>query len=210
MRHPRPAMPDADALSPDRALLRLPEEALLPSYAAALAEGLVPDGGGLPPEKGLMAHLRSLNDPETPVRLPDGGFTRKVPGTHFWLAAGDMFIGTVNCRYALTPYLRRRGGHVGYAVRPGLRGRGFATRGLALALAHMRERGFERVLLTCRSDNTPSRRAIERAGGMLEDEAPDAVSGELVRRYWIALRAVPALPPPGGQPEVLDPEAGAA
>jgi len=176
-------------------MLRLPEEALLPSYAAALAEGLVPDSGGLPPEEGLPAHLRSLNDPEISVRLPDGGFARKVPGTHFWLVVGDMFIGTVNCRYALSPYLRRRGGHVGYAVRPGLRGRGFATRGLDLALAHMRGRGFERVLLTCRPDNTPSRRAIERAGGVLEDEAQDAASGELVRRYWIALGEAPALPP---------------
>lgn len=188
-------MPDAATLSPDRASLRLPQTDLLPSYAAALAEGFVADGGGLPPEEGLLAHLTSLNDPETPVRLPDGSVTRKVPGTHFWLAIGDTFIGTVNCRYVLTPYLRRRGGHVGYAVRPGLRGRGFATRGLALALAHMRGRGFERVLLTCRPDNTPSRRAIERAGGVLEDEAPDAASGELVRRYWIALGEAPALPP---------------
>ncbi|WP_145136358.1 GNAT family N-acetyltransferase [Roseomonas gilardii] len=201
-------MPHTATLSPDRAALRLPQPELLPSYAAALAEGFVADSGSLPPEEGLLAHMTSLNDPETPVRLPDGSFARKVPCTHFWLAIGDMFIGTVNCRYALTPYLRRRGGHVGYAVRPGLRGRGFATRGLALALAHMRERGFERVLLTCRPDNTPSRRAIERAGGVLEDEAPDAVSGELVRRYWIALGEGPALPP--SDPEALDPEPGAA
>lgn len=200
---------DPIRLHPADAWLSLPGEALRPSYEAALAEGFVPDGGGTPPEQGMVEHIRSLNDPETPVRLPDGSFTRKVPGTHFWLAIGDMFIGTVNCRYALTPYLRRRGGHVGYAVRPALRGRGFATRGLALALAHMREGGFERVLLTCRPDNTPSRRAIERAGGVLEDEAPDAVSGEMVRRYWIALGEGPALPLPG-RDEVLDPGAGAA
>ena len=189
-------------------MLHLPEEALLPSYAAALAEGLVPDSGGLPPEEGLPAHLRSLNDPEIPVRLPDGGFARKVPGMHFWLAVGDMFIGTVNCRYALSPYLRRRGGHVGYAVRPGLRGRGFATRGLALALAHMRGRGFERVLLTCRPDNTPSRRAIERAGACWRTRRRtrraanwSAATGSRLgkRRHCL---------PPG--PEALDPEPAAA
>jgi predicted acetyltransferase len=39
--------------------------------------------------------------------------------------------------------------------------------------------GLDNLLLTCDADNTGSRRAIERNGGVLENE----VDG--LRRYWV-------------------------
>jgi predicted acetyltransferase len=52
---------------------------------------------------------------------------------------------------------------------------------LAEGLAECRQIGLRRVLLTCRSDNEPSRRVILANGG-----APDGhVAGE--DRFWISL-----------------------
>jgi predicted acetyltransferase len=45
--------------------------------------------------------------------------------------------------------------------------------------------GLAKVLLTCDDDNEPSRRTIERHGGVLED-VRDTDEG-VKRRYWITL-----------------------
>jgi predicted acetyltransferase len=66
-------------------------------------------------------------------------------------------------------------------VRPSRRGEGHATRALKLALPRASALGIDRVLLTCDEDNEPSRRTIERNGGVYEDTR----NGK--RRYWIDL-----------------------
>jgi predicted acetyltransferase len=64
-------------------------------------------------------------------------------------------------------------------VRPARRGQGHATRALALALDRAAELGIDRALVTCDFDNEPSRRTIERNGGVYEDRRADKL------RYWI-------------------------
>lgn len=49
-----------------------------------------------------------------------------------------------------------------------------------------RDRGMERVLVTCDDDNIGSARTIERCGGVLEDKRLSR-EGVPKRRYWIAL-----------------------
>jgi len=71
--------------------------------------------------------------------------------------------------------MRRRGRSVGTPRR----GRGHASRALALALPRAAELGLERVLLTCDEDNEASRRTIEGNGGVYEDTRKGK------RRYWI-------------------------
>ncbi len=56
-------------------------------------------------------------------------------------------------------------GHIGYSVPPDKRGRGYATEMLRMLLDMAFERGLERVILTCDTDNEPSRRVIEKCGG---------------------------------------------
>jgi predicted acetyltransferase len=113
-----------------------------------------------------------------------------VPGTVLWLVDGDTYVGRVSLRHRLTPRLRRRGGHIGYEIRPSLRCRGYGTRALALALPHARALGLRRVLLTCDLDNEGSRRIIEANGGVLEGIFRVRGWPKPVCRYWIDLRAL--------------------
>jgi len=114
--------------------------------------------------------------------IPEGW----VPASTFWLVSEEgRVIGVVNIRHALTPYLRERGGHIGYGIRPSERRKGHATRLLHLALAEAKELGIRDVLVVCDADNSASERTIARNGGVSEDDFVEE-SGNVVKRYWIA------------------------
>ena len=106
-----------------------------------------------------------------------------VPATFLVAEVEGMLVGRISLRHELNDFLLREGGHVGYAVRPEHRGHAHARRMLAAGLDLLRERGVERVLVTCDDDNLASRRTIEACGGVLEDVRYD--SGSATRRYWI-------------------------
>jgi predicted acetyltransferase len=88
-----------------------------------------------------------------------------------------VVVGRCAIRTELDDFHRVLGGHVGYAVRPRFRGRGYATEML-------RERGVDRVLVTCDDDNLASAKVIEANGGVLEGVVP-GVADVPKRRYWI-------------------------
>jgi len=104
-----------------------------------------------------------------------------VPTTIFWYIAGEYYLGTLVIRHRLTPELAEAGGHIGYHVVAPWRRQGHATRMLAAGLAECRELGLGRVLLTCDSDNEPSRRVILANGGI-----PDGHKGG-EDHFWIEL-----------------------
>lgn len=126
------------------------------------------------------------------VGLPAG----RVPMT-FLLAVvggdgdtGERLVGRSSIRHRLNEDLLEVGGHVGYAVRPASRGRGYATEILRQSLDVLRDlHGVDRALVTCDDDNAASARTIERNGGVLEDVRPPGTEGGAAkRRYWIDLR----------------------
>lgn len=139
----------------------------------------------------FAAYVDRLRKSARGENLPPG----YVPGDEFWLVerASGKIIGIIRLRRWLTPILKERGGHIGYAVRPGERRKGYGTQMLAMLLDKLRDpawqaaRGLrlERVLVTCNSSNTPSARIIESNGGVMENQV--LVDGELVSRYWIDL-----------------------
>lgn len=109
-------------------------------------------------------------------------------GSHFyWLVDDEQnhFIGEVSIRHRLNDALRLLGGHIGYCVRYGLWGRGYATLMLELAQEKARELGITRALVTCNDTNLASARVIEKNGFCLEDKV--VVEGTLIRRYWKTL-----------------------
>lgn len=128
------------------------------------------------------AYLARLDTESRGVDLPEG----IVPQTTFWLAdqTGRLF-GLARLRHRLTPFLLIEGGNIGYAIRPAERRKGFGTAILRLVLPHARALGLERVLVTCDTDNTGSRRIIEKNGGVLDGYAISPDSGKQISRYWI-------------------------
>lgn len=102
-----------------------------------------------------------------------------------WLLAevGGEVVGRSSIRFELNEFLLSEGGHVGYAVRPGHRRRGYATEILRQSLVVARAGGVQEVLVTCDEDNVGSAKAIETNGGLLENTVD--VDGVRLRRYWI-------------------------
>jgi predicted acetyltransferase len=102
-----------------------------------------------------------------------------------WLLADvhGAVVGRSSIRFELNDFLRAKGGHIGYAVRPAHRRRGYATEILRQSLVVARAGGVGRALVTCDDDNIGSATVIEANGGVLEDIVDDA--GVALRRYWI-------------------------
>lgn len=111
----------------------------------------------------------------------------RVGSDYYWLVEDerDHFIGEITIRHCLNDALLQCGGHIGYGVRCSEWGRGYGTRMLELALEKARQRGLEKVLITCDDNNTASARVIEHNGFTLEDKR--AVNGAQIRRYWKTL-----------------------
>lgn len=108
-----------------------------------------------------------------------------VPADTYWLIDKDQVVGHVNVRHKLTEKLKKVGGHIGYAIRPSARKKGYGRKILELALPKAKEVGLQKVLVTCDDSNVASQKIIERSKGQLQDIIE--VDGEKVRRYWIEL-----------------------
>lgn len=132
-------------------------------------------------ENDFAAHVERLQQHAHGEELPNGW----VSNSTFWLVDDGVFVGRVNIRHRLTEHLGKIGGHIGYDIRPSKRGNGYGTAMLRLALPKARERGIERVLVTCDAANIASRKIIEKNGGVLENAVTDPETGTEKLRFWI-------------------------
>lgn len=110
-----------------------------------------------------------------------------VAHTVFWIIDNNKYIGTFNLRHALTENLKKAGGHIAYQIRPSEQGKGYAYKGLKLCLKEAKNRGFDKVLITCETDNIASyglmQKVLQEYGGS-EDNPVDC--GEYIsNRVWI-------------------------
>lgn len=112
--------------------------------------------------------------------LPEGSVRSELLVAEF----EGRIVGRVSIRYELTDFLIVVGGHIGYAVLPDERRRGFAGEILRQGLERLGEAGVHKVLVTCDDDNVASRRTIEGAGGVLENTHTTS-DGKVKLRFWI-------------------------
>ena len=132
----------------------------------------------------FAAFAADLRDESLGVGLPPG----VVPQTTYVLLDRDRrALGEMRFRPHLTPPFERHNGHIGYNVRPHERGKGYATRMLALILEKARALGLERVMLPVEGANPASVRVIAKNGGALERRIVDEDTGEPAALYWITL-----------------------
>jgi predicted acetyltransferase len=127
--------------------------------------------------------VRHLRDQAQGTGLPPGW----VPATTYWMLRSDRrLIGEASLRHRLTPALEDFGGHIGYAIRPSDRNKGYGTNLLRLMLRQAQQAGIHRVLITCDPANVSSVRVIEKNGGNLASQTI-AHTGRMTARYWIDL-----------------------
>lgn len=105
----------------------------------------------------------------------------QVPETTYWLYVDGHPVGFGKVRHRLTEALLKAGGHIGYAIRPSSRGKGYGNIILKLLLKKARGLGLEKVMLDCLVGNVYSRKVIEANGGSAEKEEKSRVY------YWITL-----------------------
>ena len=119
-----------------------------------------------------------MNDISEGINVPEGW----VRGEFLFIEVDGDVVGRLSVRYDLNDYLREFEGHIGYAVLPGYRRRGYASFAVREALERLREAGIETALITCDEDNYASVRVIEGEGGVFERMAE---SGSVRKRRYL-------------------------
>ncbi len=176
--------------------LVVPSMDRLSSYVAALETGWSPNNVRNVSAEQLaaireapVAFVAGLSMQGGTITLPDGRSVPKLPFIARWMWDGE-FCGSISLRWqegtdALPPHAL---GHIGYAVVPWKRGRGYATEALRLMLIEAQSVGLERIEITTDPDNFTSQRVIERNGGRYaETFVNEHYGAEPHLRYVVAL-----------------------
>jgi predicted acetyltransferase len=138
----------------------------------------------------FLARLVDKKAKGHPIQLPDGSVVPRLPGYIRWMWDGE-FCGSIGLRWQPgTEVLPAHClGHIGYAVVPWKRRRGYATQALKEMLVDANAEGLRYVEITTRPDNIASRRVIEANGGVFLEEfvTPLALGGFRELRYRVNL-----------------------
>ncbi|TGA96274.1 GNAT family N-acetyltransferase [Sporolactobacillus shoreae] len=103
--------------------------------------------------------LTDLRNAANNINIPEDW----VAASTFWLIDHDQVVGVVRIRHQEV----ESAGHIGYDIAPQHRKKGYGSLILKLALAEAQKLGLQKVIITCRTDNEPSKRIIEKNGGRL-------------------------------------------
>lgn len=121
---------------------------------------------------------------ENPETCPEGRVSSNI-----FIAvriSDNKIVGVIDLRHHLgNPVLREWGGHFGYIVRPGERGKGYAKEMVRQNLINCKELGLHKVMITCNRNNIASEKTILANGGVFEKEV--LVDGDYTKRFWVTI-----------------------
>ena len=126
-------------------------------------------------------HVEKMKSQSRGENLPQGW----VPMTTYWLVDNNEYIGGIAIRHTLNENLKNYGGHIGYDIRPSMRGKGYGSKILELGLQKAKEFHISRILIDCGANNTASRKIIEKNRGIYEGAGVNPETGEPSLRFWI-------------------------
>lgn len=117
------------------------------------------------------------------ANIPEG----RVPQfTYFFVREeDDKIVGMIAIRLALNDFLRNEGGHIAYCIRPGERGRGYATQMLKESVIFCNAVGLSDIILSCNKANVASAKVIKNCGGLLSAEFYSNTFHYVIQRYHI-------------------------
>ncbi len=110
-----------------------------------------------------------------------------VKQTTFLSYHGEELIGSIAVRHALNEETARKGGHIGYSIRPSRRRMGYGKAQLRLALDECARLGITHALITCEEKNAASAATIAAFDGV--EDRPCIDDGAVIRRFWVATGA---------------------
>lgn len=91
----------------------------------------------------------------------------------------------INFRHYLNDYLKNYGGHIGYAIRPTERRKGYAKIQLYLVLLEAQKMGLDKVMVDCVNTNESSEKTIKALGGIFDREVYEENRQVTLHNYWI-------------------------
>ena len=133
-------------------------------------------------------HPDPLSDGEIDLKLAETGPGDPAKGWVPWYrfhiieARTASVAGHLSLRIGDTEHIWRYAGHIGYAVHPDFRGRGYARRACRLIAGFARAHGYDTLWITCSPDNIPSLRTIERLGAEFVDIVEVPENEDMYRR----------------------------
>jgi len=108
---------------------------------------------GLSYEDFINQALPQIIEVSKGIDLPNG----YVPETFYFLWDDNNIVGLFKIRHYLTDYLRNGAGHIGYGIHKNYRGKGYANKGLALAIEKAKDVIKEKeIYLSVHIDNPAS------------------------------------------------------
>lgn len=137
-------------------------------------------------EKNFSKFVKELQAEKGYPHQPFQDWVEPVPETVLWLVKDKEYIGSVDIRHRLNWHLEKWGGHIHIIIRPGRRKKGYGHRALKMALSYANHLGLDKVLLTVSPDNDKAIKAIEEAGGELQDETKATDQFPRRKRYWLS------------------------
>ena len=110
----------------------------------------------------------------------------KVKTNHYILVDDEQqIVGISDIKHRLTSYTQKEGGHISYSISPDHHCKGYGKVLLNKTLIQATMFGFQSVLLTCKENNTPSKKVILANGG--EYIGSVNVNHYMVEHYLIRL-----------------------